>query len=167
MVALGASGSSEVSASSLEASNEVITFTAKGSVLQASGENYAMIGVAASGSITGGSLISFLPSSGASPYYGMTIPWGAYGGGRASGGTVTIANTVMAKASGTNYVIGGPGATTTNKDYANIQATGTQPVVFAAYKGLSPSPSVTAKTDGLTHQIWAYKKTTGGNKEVI
>ena len=170
MVGLGASGSSEVSASSLEASNDAITLTAKGSVLQASGQNYAMIGVAASGSITGGSLISFLPSSGASPYYGMTIPRGAYGGGRASGGTVTIDNTVMAKASGTDYVIGGPGATTTNKDYANIQATGTQPVVFAAYRPksiINPDPSVTTKTDGLTHQIWAFKSATDGNKEVI
>jgi len=165
LLALGAGGSSQLSATSLEASKG-LTSIAKGSGLQATGQNYAMIGVASSGSITGGTIINFQPSSSSSPYYGMTIPWGAYGGARANGGTVTAMTTpLMAKAEVTNYVIGGPGATTSNKDYANLQATGTSPVVFAAYKGLM-SPSVATKFDGSSHNIWAYKSALFGNKEV-
>jgi hypothetical protein len=169
LLALGAGGSSQVSATSLEASKGLTSSTAKGSGLQASGQNYAMIGVASSGSITGGTIINFQPSSSSSPYYGITIPWGAYGGARANGGTVTATTPLMAKAEGTNYVIGGPGATTSIKDYAYLQATGTSRVVFAAYTPTSifnPNPSVATKTDGLVHQVWAFKSLFSGDKKV-
>ena len=169
LLALGAGGNSQLSAGSLEASKGLTSSIAKGSGLQASGQNYAMIGVASSGSITCGTIINFQPSSSSSPYYGITIPWGAYAGARANGGTVTATTPLMAKAEGTNYVIGGPGATTSTKDYANLQATGTSPVVFAAYTPTSifnPNPSVATKTDGLVHPVWAFKSLFSGDKKV-
>jgi hypothetical protein len=49
-----------------------------------------------------------------------------------------------------------------------MQAVGTSPVVFAAFKPTSlinPNPSVTTKMDEASHTIWAYRNTAGGNKE--
>ncbi|MFZ2471582.1 MAG: hypothetical protein WAW52_06525, partial [Methanothrix sp.] len=170
LLALGAGGNSQLSVASLEASKGLTTSVAKGSVLVASGQDYSMIGVASSGSVAGGTIINFQPSSGTSPYYGMTIPWGAYGGARTNGGMVTATTPLMAKSEvtslvNTNYIIGGPNAGTSTKDYASLQATGTQPVVFAAYKGAGSS-SVATKADGLPYKIWAYKSLALGNKEV-
>ena len=168
LIALAAGGNSQIIADNLEASKG-LTSVAKGyGTLSASGQDYSEIAAASSGYALGGTIIDFQPSSGTNPYYGMTIPWGAYGGARTSGGTVSATTLLMAKALPASYVIGGPnaGPSNSNKDYTTIQATGTQQVVFAAYKGASSSPSVTTNTDGLAHQIWAFKTTALGNKVV-
>jgi hypothetical protein len=169
LLALGAGGSSQLSAASLEAGKDLTTSVAKGSELFAYGQDYSMIAAASGGSLVGGTITNFQPSSGVNPYYGMTIPRGAYGGARTDGGTVT-ANQLMAKSEvtsviNTNYIIGGLNAGTTTKDYATMQAIGAVPVVFAATKP-SGAPQVATKLDTLPHTIWAYRNAIGGNKEV-